>query len=34
VVLEGFDFAQIDGAGRLAQVAGFFGPLPAHETVV
>jgi hypothetical protein len=33
VVLEGCDFAQIDDSGRLAQVAGFFGPLPAHETL-
>jgi hypothetical protein len=31
VVLEGCDFAQIDTAGRLLQVAGFFGSLPAHE---
>jgi hypothetical protein len=29
VVLEGIDFAQIDPQGRLAQVTGFFGPLPA-----
>jgi hypothetical protein len=34
VVLEGCDFAQVDGAGRLAQVAGFFGALPALETAV
>jgi hypothetical protein len=33
VVLEGCDFAQLDGSGRLTQVAGFFGPLPAHETM-
>lgn len=32
VVLEGCDFAQVDEAGRLAQVAGFFGPLPARES--
>ena len=31
VVLEGTDFAQTDGDGRLALVAGFFGPLPARE---
>jgi len=31
VVLEGCDFAQLDGHGRLAQVSGFFGPLPALE---
>ena len=31
-VLEGCDFAQVDASGRLAQVAGFFGPLPAHES--
>jgi hypothetical protein len=31
VVLEGIDFAQLDGHGRLAQVSGFFGPLPALE---
>lgn len=29
VVLEGIDIAQIDNQGRLAQVTGFFGPLPA-----
>ena len=32
VVIEGIDFAQFDGQGRLAQVSGFFGPLPALET--
>ena len=32
VVLEGQDFAQLDSAGRLAQVAGFFGALPPHES--
>ncbi len=32
VVLEGCDFAQVDASGRLAQVAGFFGPLPVHES--
>jgi hypothetical protein len=31
VVLEGIDVAQIDPAGRLAQVTGFFGPLPSLE---
>jgi hypothetical protein len=31
VVLEGIDIAQIDPDGRLAQVTGFFGPLPALE---
>ena len=31
VVLEGIDFAQFDGDGRLARVTGFFGPLPALE---
>jgi hypothetical protein len=31
VVLEGIDFAQWDDSGRLAQVSGFFGPLPPHE---
>ena len=31
VVLEGIDIAQIDPQGRLAQVTGFFGPLPALE---
>jgi hypothetical protein len=30
-VLEGVDIAQIDAQGRLAQVTGFFGPLPARE---
>jgi hypothetical protein len=29
VVLEGIDFAQIDLEGRLVQVTGFFGSLPA-----
>ena len=29
VVLEGIDIAQIDSAGRLAQVTGYFGPLPS-----
>ena len=29
VVLEGLDIAQLDSDGRLAQVTGFFGPLPA-----
>lgn len=32
VVLEGIDIAQIDADGRLLQVTGFFGPLPALET--
>lgn len=31
VVLEGIDIAQVDDQGRLQQVTGFFGPLPAHE---
>lgn len=31
VVLEGIDIAQIDAQGRLAQVTGFFGPLPERE---
>ena len=31
VVLEGIDFAQLNDAGRLTQVAGFFGALPALE---
>jgi len=31
VVLEGIDIAQLDAQGRLAQVTGFFGPLPALE---
>ena len=31
VVLEGTDIAQIDPEGRLAQVTGFFGPLPVLE---
>lgn len=31
VVLEGIDIAQIDSEGRLVQVTGFFGPLPALE---
>ena len=31
VVLEGIDIAQLDPEGRLAQVTGFFGPLPALE---
>ena len=32
VVLEGIDFAQLDSQGRLQQVTGFFGPMPALET--
>jgi hypothetical protein len=31
VVLEGCDFVEVEAGGRLAQVNGFFGPLPAHE---
>ena len=31
VVLEGIDIARFDGQGLLAQVTGFFGPLPALE---
>jgi hypothetical protein len=31
VVLEGLDIAQVDASGRLQQVTGFFGPLPARE---
>ena len=31
VKLEGTDFAQFDDRGCLAQVTGFFGPLPQHE---
>jgi hypothetical protein len=31
VALEGCDVAQIDAQGRLVQVVGFFGPLPALE---
>jgi hypothetical protein len=31
VVLEGIDIAQVDAQGRLTQVIGFFGPLPALE---
>jgi hypothetical protein len=31
VVLEGIDIAQVDAHGRLTQVIGFFGPLPALE---
>ena len=30
-VLDGLDIAQVDADGRLQQVTGFFGPLPAHE---
>jgi len=30
-VLEGVDIAQVDHEGRLVQVTGFFGPLPALE---
>jgi hypothetical protein len=29
--LEGIDIERIDPEGRLAQVTGFFGPLPALE---
>jgi hypothetical protein len=29
VALEGIDIAQLNTEGRLAQVTGFFGPLPA-----
>ena len=32
LVLEGIDIAQVDSQGRLQQVTGFFGPLPAHES--
>lgn len=32
VVLEGCDFAQLDADGRIAQITGFFGPLPALES--
>ena len=31
VVLEGLDIAQVNAAGRLQQVTGFFGPLPQRE---
>jgi hypothetical protein len=31
VVLDGIDIAQLDADGRLAQVTGFFGALPALE---
>lgn len=31
VVLEGLDIAEVDAAGRLQQVTGFFGPLPQRE---
>jgi hypothetical protein len=31
VALEGIDIAEVDPEGRLAQVTGFFGPLPALE---
>lgn len=34
VALEGIDIAQVDAQGRLQQVTGFFGPLPAHETTL
>ena len=30
-VLQGIDFAQLDDGGRLLQVTGFFGPLPARD---
>ena len=30
-VLDGLDVAQVDSSGRLQQVTGFFGPLPARE---
>jgi len=30
-VLEGLDVAEIDDAGRLSRVTGFFGALPARE---
>lgn len=32
VALEGCDFSRVDDSGRLEQVVGFFGPLPAHES--
>jgi len=31
VALDGIDIAHVDSDGRLAQVTGFFGPLPALE---
>jgi hypothetical protein len=31
VAIEGVDIAQLDAEGRLAQVTGFFGALPALE---
>jgi hypothetical protein len=31
VVLQGLDMAQADERGKLTQVVGFFGPLPALE---
>ncbi|MHB1488348.1 MAG: nuclear transport factor 2 family protein [Acidimicrobiales bacterium] len=27
-VMEGMDFGQVDGEGRLIRITGFFGPLP------
>lgn len=32
VGLEGVDVARVDESGRLAQVIGFFGPRPSHES--
>ncbi|MDQ2780099.1 MAG: nuclear transport factor 2 family protein [Pseudomonadota bacterium] len=32
LVLEGVDFAQLDGQGRLAQITGFFGALPVLQS--
>jgi hypothetical protein len=29
VALEGTDFGELDGEGRLRRIVGFFGPLPA-----
>ena len=31
VALDGIDIAHVDSDGRLTQVTGFFGPLPALE---
>lgn len=33
VVLEGFDVAQTNDQGKLQRVVGFFGPLPAFESL-
>jgi hypothetical protein len=29
--LDGMDFGELDGDGRLKQIVGFFGPFPAIE---